>query len=206
MPPEIGLVTVRLASVPTEVSEELTIFAGSAVPVSPEAAAPIVMFAVPSKASPLIVLAVASLVAVAALPSTLPAIVPVTDKPVNVPTEVIAGCAGAVTVAAVPVIFPVIGAVTDKPVNVPTEVIAGWAAAVTVPAVVALVAEVALVAVAALPVILPAIGLVTVKLARVPTEVSEELTIVDFKVVPVNVLASGVAAAVISASSSVKAA
>ena len=54
--------------------------------------------------------------------------------------------------------------------------------------------------------IFPAIGLVTVKFAKVPTEVSEELTIVDFNVVPVNVFASGVDAAVISASSSVKAA
>ena len=64
---------------------------------------------------------------------------------------------------------------------------------VTVPAVVALVADVALVAVAAFPVILPAIGLVTVRLARVPTEVNEEVTTVGFKAVPVNVLASATA-------------
>ena len=66
----------------------------------------------------------------------------------------------------------------DKEVNVVLLV------AVMFPAVVALVA------VAALPVILPTIGLVTVKFAKVPTLVKLEPVIVDFKVVPDNVLAS----------------
>jgi hypothetical protein len=48
----------------------------------------------------------------------------------------------------------------------------------------------ALVAVAALPVILPEIGFVTVKFANVPTLVKLEPVIVDFNVVPDNVLAS----------------
>ena len=72
--PAIGAVTVSPANVPTEVNDEFTILAGKVVPVKPEAAAGTVMSAVPSKASPFIVLAVASLVAVAALPVTLPAI------------------------------------------------------------------------------------------------------------------------------------
>ena len=47
-----------------------------------------------------------------------------------------------------------------------------------------------LVAVAELPVTLAAIGLVTVKLVSVPTEVKEDPTIVEFKEVPVNVVAA----------------
>jgi hypothetical protein len=66
----------------------------------------------------------------------------------------------------------------DKEVNVVLLV------AVMFPAVVALVA------VAALPVILPTIGFVTVKFAKVPTLVKLEPVIVDFNVVPDNVLAS----------------
>jgi hypothetical protein len=54
----------------------------------------------------------------------------------------------------------------------------------------AVVAVVALVAVAAFPVILPTIGLVTVKFVKVPTLVKLEPVIVDFNVVPDNVLAS----------------
>ena len=70
---------------------------------------------------------------------------------------------------------------------------------VTVPAVVALVAEVALVAVAAFPVILPAIGLVTVKLASVPTEVNEDDKTLLARVFPVSTPASATAEMVISA-------
>ena len=91
MLPAIGFVTVKFANVPTEVSEELTIVAGSSVPVRPLAAAPIVMSAEPSNATPLMFLLAASLVAVPALPVTAPAIGLVTVKPVKVPTEVIAG-------------------------------------------------------------------------------------------------------------------
>ena len=53
-------------------------------------------------------------------------------------------------------------------------------------------AVVAVVAVAALPVMLPAMGFVTVKFASVPTDVSDEVTTVDFSIVPVSVLASAV--------------
>lgn len=197
MLPAIGLVTVKSVSVPTEVNEEFTTVDFKVVPINwfAYAAAVMSILAVPSKATPLIVRAVSSLVAVAALPVTLPAIGAVTVNPVKVPTEVIAGWAAAVTVAADPVTLPVIGAVTVKPVNVPTEVIAGWAAVVTVPAVVALVA---VVAVAAFPVILPAIGLVTVRSVKVPTEVRDEFNIVDFKVLPINELASAAGVMVIS--------
>ena len=58
------------------------------------------------------VVADVALVAVAALPLTLPTIVFVTVKPVSVPTDVIAGCAAVVTVpavvavAALPVMLP----------------------------------------------------------------------------------------------------
>ena len=169
--PAIGAVTVKLARVPTEVSEELTIVDFKVVPVNvlASAAAVISILAVPSNATPLIVLAVASLVALVAK----------------------------VALEALPARLPEIGLVTVNPVKVPTEVMFGCAAVVTVPAVVALEAEVALVAVAAFPVILPAIGLVTVKLASVPTEVSEEASTFDAKVAPVNVPASAAAERVI---------
>jgi len=52
--PLIGFVTVRFASVPTLVSEELTTVAFSVVPVSVPAAAVTVMSAVPLKLTPLI--------------------------------------------------------------------------------------------------------------------------------------------------------
>ena len=91
MLPAIGFVTVKSVNVPTEVSEDPTIVAGSEVPVRPLAAAPIVMSADPSNATPLMFFDAASLVAVPALPVTAPAIGLVTVKPVNVPTEVIAG-------------------------------------------------------------------------------------------------------------------
>lgn len=89
--PAIGFVTVRSVNVPTEVKDEFTMVAGSVVPVNPEAAAGTVIFAVPSNATPLIVLDVAKAVAVPALPVTLPEIGAETVKPVNVPTEVIVG-------------------------------------------------------------------------------------------------------------------
>jgi hypothetical protein len=56
---------------------------------------------------------------------------------------------------------------------------------------------VTVVAVAALPVILPTIGFVTDKFANVPTLVKLEPVIVDFNVVPDNVLASKVAHAAV---------
>jgi hypothetical protein len=98
-----------------------------------------------------IVRPVANLVAVPALPVTLPAIAAVTVRPVSVPTLVIFGCAAVVTVAAVvdvlalPVNAPVnvlavTPFVTANDVNVPTLVILGCAAVVTVAAVVAVLA------------------------------------------------------------------
>jgi len=86
--PAIGLVTVKLPSVPTDVNEEVTTLLAKVVPVSVPAAAGTVMFAEPSKLTPLIVLGVASVVAVPALPVTLPAIGLVTVKLPSVPTEV----------------------------------------------------------------------------------------------------------------------
>ncbi len=70
------------------------------MPVNPDASATavIVIFDVPSKDTPLIVLAVCSAVAVPALPVTLPLIGAVTAKPLNVPTDVIFGCAAVVIV------------------------------------------------------------------------------------------------------------
>jgi hypothetical protein len=93
MLPAIGLVTVRLVRVPTEVSDEVTIAGFSVVPVKvfASATAVTVISADPSKSTPLIFLAAASFVAVPALPVTDPVIGAVTVKPVNVPTEVIAG-------------------------------------------------------------------------------------------------------------------
>ena len=91
--PVIGLVTVKFAKVPTEVSEEERTFEASVAPVKVVASATAVMviLPVPSNGTPLIFLGVASLVAVPALPVTLPAIGAVTVSPLNVPTEVIAG-------------------------------------------------------------------------------------------------------------------
>ncbi len=98
--PAIGAVTVKPLKVPTEVSDELSMFGFSVVPVNvfASAAAVMVISAVPSNGTPLIFLGVTSLFAVAALPVTLPAIGLVTERPVNVPTEVMAGWAAAVTV------------------------------------------------------------------------------------------------------------
>ena len=93
MLPEIGAVTVRLPRVPTEVKDEESTLAASVLPVKVPAAAVAVMlmFEVPSKETPLIVLGVAKAVAVAALPVTLPEIGAVTVSPLKVPTEVMAG-------------------------------------------------------------------------------------------------------------------
>ena len=95
MLPEIGAVTVRFVRVPTEVKDEEITLAASVLPVmvaaSAMAEAVMLMFEVPSKATPLIVLGIARAVAVPALPVTLPEIGAVTVSPLKVPTEVIAG-------------------------------------------------------------------------------------------------------------------
>ena len=109
--PLIGAVTVKPVKVPTLVNDEFTTFGASVVPDKVDASATEVMviFDVPSKDTPLIVLAFCKAVAVAALPVTLPMIGAVTVKPLNVPTDVIFGCA---TVFNVPVKF-----VADTVVN-----------------------------------------------------------------------------------------
>ena len=88
--PLIGVVTVKPVNVPTLVNDELTTFDARVVPVKADASvtAVIVIFEVPSKDTPLIVLAFCKAVAVAAFPVTLPLIGAVTVKPVNVPTLV----------------------------------------------------------------------------------------------------------------------
>ena len=133
MLPTIGLVTVKLSSVPTEVKEEFKTLAARVAPVKVPAPATAVMVisALPSNATPLIFLVAANLVAVPALPVTLPVIGAVTVNPLRVPTEVIVGCAAVVTVPAVvavvavpafPRMLPTIGLVTVKLSSVPTEV------------------------------------------------------------------------------------
>ncbi len=66
--PAIGLVTVKFANVPTLFKLEPVTVDFNVVPVNVSAAAGVVISALPSKATPLIVFAVANLVAVAALP------------------------------------------------------------------------------------------------------------------------------------------
>ena len=66
--PEIALVTVKLAKVPTEVNDELRTVGFKIVPVNVPAAAVTVISVAPSKAVPLIFLEVANLVAVAEFP------------------------------------------------------------------------------------------------------------------------------------------
>ena len=66
--PEIGLVTVRLVKVPTEVSEEERTFAAREVPERVPASAVTVMSALPLKETPLMFLALAKIVALAAVP------------------------------------------------------------------------------------------------------------------------------------------
>jgi hypothetical protein len=181
--PEIGAVTVRLPSVPTEVREEESTFAASVLPVKVPASevAVMLMFEVPSKATPLIVLGVASAVAVAALPVTLPEIGAVTVRLPSVPTEVNEELT-TVGLRVVPVKVPAsdvaVMLILDVPSKATPLIVLGVASAV---------------AVAALPVTLPEIGAVTVRLPSVPTEVNEELTTVGLRVVPVKVPASDVA-------------
>jgi hypothetical protein len=66
--PVIGLVTVRLVSVPTEVRDEASTLAAKVPPVNVPAAAVTVISAVPLKETPLIFRAVCKAVAVPALP------------------------------------------------------------------------------------------------------------------------------------------
>jgi hypothetical protein len=181
--PEIGAVTVKLPSVPTEVREEESTFAASVLPVKVPASevAVMLMFEVPSKATPLIVLGVASAVAVAALPVTLPEIGAVTVRLPSVPTEVNEELT-TVGLRVVPVKVPAsdvaVMLILDVPSKATPLIVLGVARAV---------------AVAALPVTLPEIGAVTVRLPSVPTEVNEEVTTVGLRVVPVKVPASDVA-------------
>jgi hypothetical protein len=71
MEPVIGLVTVKLTNVPTEVKEEAVTPELSVVPVRVKAAAVTVMSAVPLKETPLIFRAVCKAVAVPAFPVTV---------------------------------------------------------------------------------------------------------------------------------------
>ena len=93
MLPTIGLVTVKLAKVPTEVNEEFNTLAARVAPVKllDAATAVMVISPEPSKAVPLMLTGVANFVAVPALPVTLPVIGAVTVKPLKVPTDVIVG-------------------------------------------------------------------------------------------------------------------
>jgi hypothetical protein len=89
--PAMNAVTALLVtpvSVPTDVRLLAVTPLASVLPVSVPAAAVIVIAADPSKSTPLMARAVANLVAVAALPLTLPVIVFVTDRLVKVPTLV----------------------------------------------------------------------------------------------------------------------
>jgi hypothetical protein len=147
--PEIGAVTVRLLSVPTEVKDEESTFAASVVPVKVP-----LMLEVPSKATPLIVLGVAKAVAVAALPVTLPEIGAVTVRLLSVPTEVNEEVT-TVGLRVVPVKVPASDVAVMLILEVPSK---------ETPLIVLGVAKA--VAVAALPVTLPEIGAVTVRLSK----------------------------------------
>jgi Rieske Fe-S protein len=183
MLPEIGAVTVRLPSVPTEVKDEESTFAANVVPVKVPASdvAVMLIFEVPLNATPLIVLGVARAVAVAALPVTLPEIGAVTVRLPSVPTEVkdeestLAASVLPVKVAASDVAVMLM---FEVPLNATPLIVLGVANAV---------------AVAALPVTLPEIGAVTVRLPSVPTEVKDEESTFAASVLPVNVAASDVA-------------
>ena len=76
----MALVTVRFVKVPTEVRLDAVTPAASVFPVSVPAAAVTVISAVPSNATPLIFRAVASLVAVEALPVNVAVSVPETVR------------------------------------------------------------------------------------------------------------------------------
>ena len=88
--PDIGLVTVKLANVPTLVKLDPVIVAFKVVPVNVPASAVTVISALPSNATPLMVFEEANLVAVPALPVVV----------VAVPAVV-----AVVAVAALPVVF-----------------------------------------------------------------------------------------------------
>ena len=77
MLPAIGLVTVKLVNVPTEVKDELTTVEFKDVPDKVPAAAVTVISDVPSNATPLMFFVAANLVAVAALPVRFPVTLPV---------------------------------------------------------------------------------------------------------------------------------
>jgi hypothetical protein len=77
--PEIGLVTVRSLKVPTLVKLLVTTVGFNVVPVRVAASAVTIMFELPSKEIPLIVLAVSKAVAVAALPVISPVTLPITS-------------------------------------------------------------------------------------------------------------------------------
>ena len=100
VPPCIVPLTDNPVKVPKLVSEEAVTLLASVVPVNNPASADVVMVMsdVPSNETPLIFLAVASFVAVAALPVMAPLIGVVTVSPDNVPTKVIFGCAAVVSV------------------------------------------------------------------------------------------------------------
>jgi Rieske Fe-S protein len=181
--PEIGAVTVRLPSVPTEVKDEESTFAASVLPVNVAASdvAVMLMFEVPLNATPLIVLGVARAVAVAALPVTLPEIGAVTVRLPSVPTEVKdeeSTLAASVLPVKVPASDVAVMLIFEVPLNATPLIVLGVANAV---------------AVAALPVTLPEIGAVTVRLPSVPTEVRDEESTLAASVLPVKVAASDVA-------------
>jgi hypothetical protein len=113
--PLIGLVTVKLAKVPTDVKLELVTVDFKLVPVSVPASAVIVMLLVPSNATPLIFLEVTNFVVVAALPFTLPLIVLVTVKFDKVPTDVKLELT-TVSFKEVPVSVPAFAAIVISPV------------------------------------------------------------------------------------------
>ena len=135
----------------------------------------------------------ALVVTVAALPIILPNIELVTVKFVNVPTLVKLEPV-IVDFKVVPVKVPAsaeaVIVISSLPSNATPLIFLAVDNFVAVLAVPAVDAVVALVAVAALPVILPTIASITVKFANVPTLVKLEPVIVEFKVVPDNVLAS----------------
>jgi Rieske Fe-S protein len=186
--PEIGAVTVRLPSVPTEVKDEAVTVPARVVPVKVPASAVAVMLIspVPSKETPLIVLGVASAVAVPALPVTLPEIGAVTVRLPSVPTEVkddevtFAASEVPVKVAASAMAVAVM-LISEVPSKETPLIVLGVARAVAVPA---------------LPVTLPEIGAVTVRLPSVPTEVKDDEVTLAASVVPVKAAASAMAVAV----------
>ena len=174
--PAIGLVTVKLAKVPTLVKLEPVIVEFKVVPVKVPASAEaeIVISLLPSNGTPLIFLGAANFVAVAALPFTLPAIGLVTVKLVKVPTLV--------KLELVTVDFKVVP--VKVPASAEAEIVISAVPSKGIPLI--FFGADNFVAVEALPFTFPTIGLVTVKLFKVPTLVKLEPVIVEFNVVPVN--------------------